>query len=69
VFKNLSFSLNSMSKYRFTGEIKQGRGVQGFEREIEADSLSHAKEKLFSTLCSEHSIKRTKIDIEEEEEA
>lgn len=58
-----------MPKYVFNGEIKQGRGTQKFEREVEADSESHAREKLFSALCSEHSIKRTKIDIESSEEA
>jgi ribosomal protein L20A (L18A) len=31
--------------------------------------MKHAKEKLYNQLCSEHSIKRTKISIDEEKEA
>lgn len=58
-----------MSTFVFTGKVTQGKGTQGFEREIEAESEKHATEKLYSTLCSEHSIKRTKIEIENVEEA
>lgn len=58
-----------MTEYVFSGEITQGRGRQPFERTVEADSIKHAKEKLYSSLCSEHSVKRTKIAVEEEGEA
>lgn len=58
-----------MATYTFSGKIKQGRGTQPFTREVEGESLDHARDKLYSELCSEHSVKRTKIDIENEEEA
>jgi ribosomal protein L20A (L18A) len=58
-----------MTEYVFSGKIKQGKGTQPFERTIEGESLKHAKDKLYSTLCSEHSVKRTKIEIEDEQEA
>lgn len=57
-----------MTEYTFSGKIVQGRGTQPFERQVEADSLDHARDKLYSELCSEHSVKRTKIEIEEESE-
>lgn len=58
-----------MTTYTFTGEITLGRGKHPFERDVEGESKKHAKEKLFSQLGSEHSIKKTKIKIETEEEA
>lgn len=58
-----------MTTYRFSGEIEQGRGENPFEREIEAESLEYARDKLYSQLGSEHSVTRGKITIEEEEEA
>ncbi|PSH02231.1 MAG: 50S ribosomal protein L18a [Nanohaloarchaea archaeon QH_8_44_6] len=58
-----------MTTYVFSGEVSQGRGVQPFEREVEAETQEHAREKLYATLGSEHSIKRTKIDIQDESEA
>ncbi|MFB6208090.1 MAG: 50S ribosomal protein L18Ae [Candidatus Nanohaloarchaea archaeon] len=54
-----------MPTYRFSGKISLGRGVHGFERQVEAKSLNHAEEKLFSELGSEHSIPRSKIAIED----
>lgn len=69
VFKKFAATTLSMTEYVFSGEITQGRGRQPFERSIEADSMKHAKDKLYSSLCSEHSVKRTKISIEEEAEA
>ncbi|MFB6204655.1 MAG: 50S ribosomal protein L18Ae [Candidatus Nanohaloarchaea archaeon] len=54
-----------MPTYRFSGKISLGRGVHGFERQLEAESLSHAEEKLFSELGSEHSVPRSKIEIDE----
>ncbi|WEL19415.1 50S ribosomal protein L18Ae [Candidatus Nanohalococcus occultus] len=58
-----------MKEYVFSGEITQGKGTQPFERTVEANSMKHAKDKLYSTLCSEHSVKRSKITVEEENEA
>ena len=57
-----------MSNYTFTGKIVLGRETQPFEREVEAESLKKAEDVLYSQLCSEHSISRSKIEIEESEE-
>lgn len=57
-----------MAAYSFSGKIRQGRGNNPFEREVEAESLDHAREKLYSSLGSEHSVPRSKIEIEDEEE-
>jgi ribosomal protein L20A (L18A) len=57
-----------MESYVFEGRINLGGNLQKFEREVEAESLGHARDKLFSQLCSEHSVKRSSIDIEEYEE-
>ncbi|MFB6292206.1 MAG: 50S ribosomal protein L18Ae [Candidatus Nanohaloarchaea archaeon] len=57
-----------MPRYKFSGEIEQGRGTNPFEREVEAESLKHAREKIYSSLGSEHSVPRSKIEIEESEE-
>lgn len=57
-----------MTTYRFSGKIRLGRGVQGFEREIEAESLKHAEDNLYAELGSEHSIDRSKIEVEDSEE-
>ncbi|MFB6245729.1 MAG: 50S ribosomal protein L18Ae [Candidatus Nanohaloarchaea archaeon] len=58
-----------MKEYQFSGEIEQGRQVQPFERSVKAESSEHAREKLYGSLCSEHSVKRTKVEIQNEEEA
>lgn len=57
-----------MTTYRFSGEIELGKGVHGFEREVEADSEEHAEELLYSQLGSEHSANREKIEVEKVEE-
>jgi len=57
-----------MTTYSFSGKVQLGREEQPFNREVEAESLKHAREKLFSSLGSEHSIPRGKISIEDEEE-
>ncbi len=57
-----------MTEYRFSGKIRQGRGNNPFEREVAAESLEYAREKLYSSLGSEHSVPRSKIEIEDEEE-
>jgi ribosomal protein L20A (L18A) len=58
-----------MTDYRFLGELDQGRIKTPFERTIEANSLTHAREKLYSQIGSEHSVTKGKIEILEEEEA
>jgi ribosomal protein L20A (L18A) len=57
-----------MPTFVFTGEISLGRGKHTFEREVEAESEKHARDKLYSELGSEHSITRGKIEIEDVEE-
>ncbi|MFB6143885.1 MAG: 50S ribosomal protein L18Ae [Candidatus Nanohaloarchaea archaeon] len=54
-----------MTTYSFAGKISLGKGVQPFEREIEAESEKHAEDKLYSQLCSEHSVNRSRVEIEE----
>lgn len=41
-----------------------GNEVQKFEREVEAESESHAREKVLSQLGSEHSVSRGNIEVE-----
>ena len=57
-----------MTEYSFSGKIDLGRKEPGFERTVEADSEKHARDKIYSQLGSEHSVSRSKIDIEEVEE-
>ncbi len=57
-----------MPTYNFSGKIEQGRSENPFEREVEAESLNHARDILKSELGSEHSVARSKITIEDEEE-
>lgn len=58
-----------MSTFKFSGKIDTGRRTTAFEREVEANSLKHAEEKIYSQLGSEHSVDRSKIEIDESEEA
>ncbi|MFB6145320.1 MAG: 50S ribosomal protein L18Ae [Candidatus Nanohaloarchaea archaeon] len=57
-----------MSRFKFSGKIDTGRRTTPFEREVEAESLKHGEEKVYSQLGSEHSVDRSKIEIEESEE-
>lgn len=58
-----------MATYRFTGKIQLGRENHPFEREVEAESEKQAEDNLYSQLGSEHSINRSKIEVEDIEEA
>ncbi|QGA80551.1 50S ribosomal protein L18Ae [Candidatus Nanohalobium constans] len=58
-----------MTTFEFSGEIQLGNHAQPFDREIEAESEKHAKDKLYSELGSEHSKPRSSITIEESQEA
>lgn len=53
-----------METYTFSGKIQMGKDEQKFEREVEASSEKHAKEKLLSELGSEHSVTRGSIQLE-----
>jgi len=57
-----------VTEYRFSGKLKQVRLETSFQRTVEAESWEHAREKLYSQLGSEHSVKRGKITIQNEEE-
>lgn len=57
-----------MSTFKFSGKIEQGRGENPFEREVEAESIDHGRDVLYAELGSEHSVPRSKITIEDEEE-
>ena len=57
-----------MTTFEFSGEIQLGNHKQPFHREIDAESEKHAKDKLYSELGSEHSVSRSRINVEEEEE-
>lgn len=58
-----------MTKYSFSGKIVLGKKKHSFERTIQAESEKQAKDTLYSQLGSEHSIKRSKITIEDIKEA
>lgn len=58
-----------MTEYNFSGEIQLGNHKQPFNREIKAESKKHAEDKLYSELGSEHSVSRSRITVEEGEEA
>lgn len=55
-----------MTEFEFSGRLDQGRTETGFNRTVEAESEKHAREKLYSQLCSEHSATRGKISIDED---
>lgn len=53
-----------MASYSFSGKIQMGKFQQKFEKEVEAESEKHAKEKLYSELGSEHNVTRGQIELE-----
>ena len=53
-----------METYNFSGKIEMGKETQKFERQVEAESEKHAKEKVLSELGSEHSTSRGNITLE-----
>lgn len=66
--KNSSSPVYLMTEFEFIGTLDQGRSETPFTRTVSAESLEHAREKLYATLGSEHSVKRGKISIEEVDE-
>ncbi len=58
-----------MTVYSFSGKIQLGREEQPFTREVEAESRKHAKDKVYAELGSKHSVPRSGIEIDEQEEA
>jgi len=57
-----------MTTYSFSGKIQLGREEHPFEREIEAESMNQAEDNLYAELGSEHSVNRSKIELEDSEE-
>ncbi len=55
--------------YTVTGTLRAGRGTQTFERDVDAASEDHARDLAYSQLCSEHSVDRAQITIEQVTEA
>jgi len=53
-----------MEMYSFSGKIVMGKETQKFDREVEAESEKHAKEKVLSELGSEHGTSRGNIELE-----
>lgn len=53
-----------METFEFSGRAKLGEEWQKFNREVEAESREHAKQKLLSQLGSEQGIPRGKIELE-----
>jgi large subunit ribosomal protein LX len=54
-----------MTDYKFSGKIEMGREVQPFDKEVEAESEKHARDKLYAELGSKHSVPRSSIKIVE----
>lgn len=57
-----------MTTYSFSGKIRLGREEHPFNREVEAESMKQAEDNLYAELGSEHSVNRSKIEIEDSEE-
>lgn len=57
-----------MTEFKFSGRLELGFEEQPFTREIEAESEKHAEDKLYSQITSEHSISRSKVELEDTEE-
>jgi len=67
-FKKFRHSVFDMTKFRFSGVLDVGMDKTPFERTVEAESMDHGEDKVYSQLGSEHSVTRGKIDIQESEE-
>lgn len=57
-----------MTTFKFSGRIDLGIEEQPFTREIEAETEKYAKDQLYSQLTSEHSISRSKVEVQDTEE-
>ena len=52
-----------MLNYVVVGEVKMGREMHEFKKEIDAESEKMAKERLYSLLGGDHGVSRNKIKI------
>jgi len=55
-------------QYTVTGKAEMGRGTQPFEKEVEAESDDHARERVYSEFGSKHSLSRANVHINSVEE-
>ena len=54
-----------MSQFAVSGRFQSRDGFQSFEKTIEAPNENVAQERVFSTVGSQHGLKRTQIEIDE----
>jgi len=54
-----------MSIYTVSGQFQSRGGFQAFTKEIEAENEALARERIYTTVGSQHNRKRTQIEIEE----
>ncbi len=54
-----------MSEYTVVGTFQSRDGWQQFETTVEANNESVAEERAYAEFGSQHSLKRTQIEIEE----
>jgi large subunit ribosomal protein LX len=53
-----------MPMFTVSGRYETDRGTESFERDIEAENESVAREHTFAEFGSHHGLKRSRIDIE-----
>ncbi len=53
-----------MAKFTITGKIKLQGKERVFEKEVEAESEKHAREKVYALFGSQSGLKRTNVKIE-----
>lgn len=51
-------------KFTISGVVRIGKRQRKFKKEVEANSQSHAQDKLFALFGSTNNIKRNKVKIE-----
>ena len=54
-----------MSTYTVSGRFQSRDDFQPFKKEIEAENEDLARERIYTTVGSQHNRKRTQIEIEE----
>jgi large subunit ribosomal protein LX len=54
-----------MSTYTVSGRFQSRGDFQPFTKEIEAENEDLARERIYTTVGSQHNRKRTQIEIEE----
>ncbi|RLM63611.1 50S ribosomal protein L18a [Halorubrum sp. Atlit-8R] len=58
-----------MSIYTVSGRFQSRDGDQPFTKDVEAENEDLARERIYTTVGSQHNRKRTQIEIEEVSEA